>query len=94
MSWRQVAAATELEPSTLQRIVAGSTPDLARFVVLLDWLGVPADEFITREQTILSVDLPGAQRIELHRAGRRPLSAAQLKHLRAAFDSVIQALES
>ncbi len=94
LSWRQVAAATGLEPSTLQRIIAGSVPDLARFAVLIDWLGASADEFITREQTAISVRLPAGQEIDLQTTRGVPLTTQQLKHLRAAVSSMIQALDS
>ena len=93
LSWRQVAAAAGLEPSTLQRIVAGSTPDLARFVALVDWLGASADEFITREQGTFIVRLPAGQQIELSDGGQHPLSPTQLKHVKAAFTSMLRALD-
>ena len=94
LSWRQVAAATGLEPSTLQRIIAGSVPDLARFAALIDWMGASADEFITREQTSISIRLPAGQQIDLLHTGGVPLTAKQLRHLRAALSSMIQALDS
>jgi transcriptional regulator with XRE-family HTH domain len=53
MSWRQVAAEADLDPSTVARIVRGGTPDLPRFAALIDWLGLPADFFFPRGVDLL-----------------------------------------
>ena len=47
LSWRQVAAALTLSPSTFSRMSKGRRPDIDTFMKLLGWLGRPAEEFMT-----------------------------------------------
>jgi len=94
MSWRQVAAETELEPSTLQRIVKGSMPDLARFAVLLDWLSLPADNFFHRAHGRVDVHLGASQVIEIRNAPSKAFTTTQLRHVRGAIEEIVRALES
>lgn len=94
LSWRQVAAEADLEPSTLQRIVNGSVPDLPRFAALLDWLSLPADAFIRRTRGRLDVHLGTGQVIEIRSTPKRALSPAQLRHVRAAVEEIIRAIDA
>lgn len=45
MSWRDLAAAVSISPSTLTRMAKGHRPDVDGFAALVTWLQVPADEF-------------------------------------------------
>jgi len=94
LSWRQVAAEAELEPSTLQRIVNGSIPDLPRFAALLDWLSLPADAFIQRSSGRLDVHLGTGQIIEIRNTPSKALTPKQLRHVRGAVEEIIRALEA
>jgi hypothetical protein len=92
VSWRQIALDAGLEPSTLQRIVAGSIPDLPRFAALVDWLAVPADRFIQRSRAALEVDVSTGQRVEIKVSRDRPLTDEQLRSLTLVLTTVVKAM--
>lgn len=46
LSWRQLAGALDLSPSTLSRLANGFTPDTAAFTSMVTWLNIPAESFI------------------------------------------------
>lgn len=46
LSWRQVATQAGVGPSTLSRMAQGNRPDVDSFVALIQWLGVPAEQFM------------------------------------------------
>jgi transcriptional regulator with XRE-family HTH domain len=46
LSWRQVAQGAGVGPSTLSRMAQGNRPDVDSFVALVQWLGVPAEQFM------------------------------------------------
>lgn len=46
LSWRGVAGETGVSPSTLSRMKEERKPDADSLSRLLDWLGMPAEEFI------------------------------------------------
>jgi len=94
MSWRQVASETELEPSTLQRIVAGSIPDLPRYAALIDWLSVPADAFIRRSRGRMDVYLGTGQVLEIKSLPKKRLTEGQLRHVRGAVEEIVRALDA
>jgi len=47
ISWRQVANTAGVSASTLTRMQQGKRPDVDTFAALVQWLGIPADEFLT-----------------------------------------------
>ncbi len=46
LSWRQLAHDAGVGPSTLSRMAQGNRPDVDSFVALIQWLGIPAEEFM------------------------------------------------
>lgn len=46
LSWRQVAQEAGVGPSTLSRMAQGNRPDVDSFVALVQWLGLPAEQFM------------------------------------------------
>jgi transcriptional regulator with XRE-family HTH domain len=46
LSWRQLAAAVDISPSTFTRMREGKRPDVDSFASLVEWLGVPAERFL------------------------------------------------
>lgn len=46
MSWRDVAKAVGVSPSTMTRLSNGLRPDADGFASMVSWLGVPAENFI------------------------------------------------
>jgi transcriptional regulator with XRE-family HTH domain len=46
LSWRQVAHEAGVGASTLSRMAQGNRPDVDSFVALVQWLGVPAEQFM------------------------------------------------
>lgn len=45
LTWRKLAKAMEISPSTFTRMAQGRHPDVETFVALCSWLGVPAESF-------------------------------------------------
>jgi transcriptional regulator with XRE-family HTH domain len=48
LSWRDVATAIGVSASTLTRMTQGASPDVEGFGKMVRWLGVSADNFISR----------------------------------------------
>lgn len=95
LSWRQVAAEANLDPSTLVRIAGGRTPDLARFAALVDWLGLPADSFLRRDGVGQpDLVLADGTAIFVKYRTRKPLSTEQLVQFRAATEAVLKAMDT
>jgi transcriptional regulator with XRE-family HTH domain len=51
MSWRQLAKEVEVSPSLLSRMANGLRPDVDAFATLVQWLGVPAEQFMQDDTT-------------------------------------------
>ncbi len=89
LSWRQVAHDAGVGASTLSRMAQGHRPDVDTFVALVQWLGMPAEQFMRasdeggRERT---ATMPAQAVASLLRADRSldPESAA-------AIDDILQA---
>ena len=45
LSWRQLAKAAGVSPSTLTRMQQGKSPDVNTFSALTRWLNIPAERF-------------------------------------------------
>ena len=50
LSWRDVAAALKITPSTFTRMAQGRRPDVDSFASLLRWLRMPAESFMQPRQ--------------------------------------------
>ncbi len=48
LSWRQVAAEADVSSSLFSRMGKGHRPDLESFASLVQWLGMPAQQFMRR----------------------------------------------
>ncbi|MEW2274177.1 helix-turn-helix domain-containing protein [Streptomyces griseofuscus] len=46
LSWRQLAGAVGVSPSTMTRLANGHRPDVDAFAALVRWLGAPAESFM------------------------------------------------
>ena len=51
LSWRQLAAEARVSPSLLSRMAKEHRPDLESFAALVQWLGVPAEQFMRDQET-------------------------------------------
>jgi transcriptional regulator with XRE-family HTH domain len=51
LNWKQVATQTGVSASTLARMSKGKRADVDGFTALLNWLGLPADDFMTGGST-------------------------------------------
>lgn len=49
LSWRQLAKAAGVSPSTLTRMQQGKSPDVNTFSALTAWLNIPAERFYTEQ---------------------------------------------
>jgi len=50
-SWRDIASALSMSPSTFTRLAQGRRPDVDTFVTLVAWLGLPAEAFMRPSPT-------------------------------------------
>lgn len=88
LSWRQVAHEAGVGPSTLSRMAQGNRPDVDSFVALVQWLGVPAEQFMRGGQSQSQPTSPAQAVASLLRADKNldPDSAAAIDDiLRAAM---------
>lgn len=46
MTWREVARELNISASTMARMLKGRSPDVHSFMILVVWLGVPAETFL------------------------------------------------
>jgi transcriptional regulator with XRE-family HTH domain len=88
LSWRQLANEAGVGPSTLSRMAQGNRPDVDSFVALVQWLGVPAEQFMRGGEADISrtAAVPAQAVASLLRADKDldPDSAA-------AIDDILQA---
>ena len=89
LSWRQLAQGAGIGASTLSRMAQGNRPDVDSFVALVQWLGVPAEQFMRG----------GAERTSGHQATAPAQAVASLLRAdqtldpdsAAAIDDILQA---
>lgn len=86
MSWRQVAQEAGVGASTLSRMAQGNRPDVDSFVALVQWLGMPAEQFMRQKVGTRRATAPAQAVASLLRADKDldPDSAA-------AIDDILQA---
>ena len=91
LSWRQLAHDVGVSPSTLSRMGQGSGPAADAFAALVDWLGVPAEEFIDRGGDSTSREVPDlvAQVAPLLRA-RKDLTEADVEYLEQLIGAAVR----
>ena len=46
LSWRGLAAELKITPSTFTRMAQGMKPDVDTFATLVQWVGIPQEEFL------------------------------------------------
>jgi len=90
ISWRQLAKDRGLSPSTFTRLANGHRPDVDAFAALVDWLGQPAERFITRDPDPKPAE-PAliAELAPLLRA-RSDLDEVGAAHLQSLFQAAIE----
>ncbi|MBB3662484.1 transcriptional regulator with XRE-family HTH domain [Prauserella sediminis] len=82
LSWRQLAEEAGVSPSLLSRMGNGQRPDLDGFIALVQWLGTPAEEFMSH---------PGDDRATPPAHGPTPELETQLAMLLRARDDLPEA---
>ena len=94
MSWRQLARDCDLSPSTFTRMANGLRPDVDAFAALVQWLGQPAESFMTTdpEEAGPPPDLV-ASLAPLLRA-RKDLSEQDVQHLQTLFAEAVEEFRS
>lgn len=83
LSWRELARQLGLSPSTMTRLGNKRSPDVNAFMVMVRWLNMPAEDFLTDHDEATQVrDEPelGAQLAPLLRA-RKDLAAEDVENL-------------
>ncbi|MFF8868016.1 helix-turn-helix domain-containing protein [Streptomyces sp. NPDC015139] len=58
LSWRQLAKELEVSPSLLSRMANGLRPDVDAFATLVQWLAVPAEQFMVSGEQPAERDEP------------------------------------
>jgi transcriptional regulator with XRE-family HTH domain len=92
LSWRELARVMDLSPSTLSRLANGYNPDVNAFAVMVQWLKVPAEQFmVTEDDEREPRDEPDlvAQLGPLLRA-RKDLNQADIDHLEELIGSAVR----
>jgi transcriptional regulator with XRE-family HTH domain len=95
MSWREIAHALEISPSTFSRMAQRRRPDVDTFATLVHWLGMPAESFMrsTRKETGAPQEEPVAMVSSYLRAARNiePEDADALEEIfRAAYKRLVR----
>ena len=93
LSWREVALALQLSPSTFTRMAQGHRPDVDAFTTLLRWLGMPADAFMRPTTERPAEPAPLAMISSYLRSGRhlRPEDAEALEDIiQAAYRRLVR----
>ena len=89
LSWRKVALASGVSPSTITRLGQGKRPDVDSFLLLVDWLGMSTDDFVRRNHPTKTTTTDPVAIFSAHlRAGKSlsPESASALEEIvRAAY---------
>jgi transcriptional regulator with XRE-family HTH domain len=83
LSWRELARQLELSPSTMSRLANKRSPDINAFMTMVQWLNMPAEDFLTdRDEATQVREDPelGAQLAPLLRA-RKDLDPATVEYL-------------
>ncbi|WP_369368177.1 helix-turn-helix domain-containing protein [Streptomyces sp. CG4] len=98
LSWRQLAAAVGVSPSTMTRMANGNRPDVDAFVALVRWLGMPAETFMVDpedEQREARAEKPElmAQLAPLLRS-RSDLGAEDVKYLEEVIGAAVRRFAS
>lgn len=93
LSWRQLAKEVNISPSTLTRLGQGKRPDVDGFAVLVEWLGVSADEFLVPGPGGKPEEQPNTLAvISTHLRSSKELSEESAKYLdeiiRAAYEGL------
>ena len=87
ISWRELARRAGVSPSTLTRIQQGKLPDVNTLGALLEWLDMPAEEFlVTRAKGEKTAANPVVKATALLR-GKKKMSPAATK----ALEEMVQA---
>lgn len=95
LSWREVAGATGVSPSTLTRMAQGKRPDVDSLAALAAWSGLSADGFIRSVGEVAEAE-PLAMISTYLRSDRNlsPEAATALDQIiRAAYDQLRDQLE-
>jgi len=86
LSWRQLALAAKVSPSTLTRMQQGKSPDRDTFGALTTWLNIPAERFYYDSKVEPMEDDPMAVVSTLLR-GKKKMSPKAVK----AFQELVKA---
>jgi transcriptional regulator with XRE-family HTH domain len=97
ISWRELASALDLSPSTFTRMAQGQRPDIDTFTTLLEWLGMPASKYTLVDGTTPSPS-PGAEEplveittlLRSSRSIKRDQAEALNHIITAAFKSIVK----
>ncbi len=97
ISWRELAGALEVSPSSFTRMAQGQRPDIDTFTTLLEWLGMPASGYTLprplASSTKPEADEPLVEITSLLRSSRsikRDQAEALNSIITAAFKSIVK----
>lgn len=94
MSWRQLAAAVGISPSTLTRLANDHRPDVEAFAALTKWLGAEPDAYMTYD----GVEAPEEQALLTQMApllrARKDLTKADVAYLEEMIAATIKRFDA
>ncbi|KOG77470.1 MULTISPECIES: helix-turn-helix domain-containing protein [Streptomyces] len=95
LSWRQLAKTLEVSPSLLSRLANGLRPDVDAFATLVQWLGVPAEQFMVSAEEPSEREEPElvAQLGPLLRA-RKDLEPEDVAYLEAVIQATVRRVKA
>ncbi len=94
LSWRQLASVLELSPSTFSRMANGHRPDADTFVLLVAWLGQPAESFMRRAEGAEEQEPELMAELAPLLRARRDLTEEDAGHLQALFAAAVETFKA
>lgn len=91
-SWRQLAKEIGVSPSLLSRMANGYRPDADGFATLVQWLGMPAERFMTMQSERPAPDLV-AELAPLLRASK-DLTKGDVAYLEEIIQATVRRVRS
>lgn len=96
MSWRQLAHEANVSPSLLSRMRNKQRPDLDGFVALVQWLGMPAEDFMAKpdQEAARREDPEFETEFALLLRSRKDLSETDKRYLKDIVEATVRRIRA
>ena len=91
-SWRDVARALDISPSTFSRMAHGRRPDVDTFATLLRWLDMPAEPFMRSKTDGAEKEPDPFAMVSSYLRSSRNISAEEAEALEDIFQAAYRRL--